>query len=101
MNRAERRRAKRAAEKPKTYVLTEDQIQQLKREATEQAFQMLLAIPALVLHDKFGFGQVRLDRFNHYAFGWVKAVQTGEVSIDAVIKLSEQETGYTITKQEG
>lgn len=100
MNRAERRRSKRTAEKPKTYVLTADQIEQMKADAIGQAFGMLLAIPNLVLHDKFGFGQVRLDRFNHYAFGWSKAVQKGEVSMDALLKLCEEETGYTIEKED-
>lgn len=92
MNRAERRRLGKS-EKQKTYVLTQDQIDQLKREATDAAFRQLLAIPTLVLHDKFGFGRVRLDRFEHYAWGWVHGIQKGEVSIEAVMALCEAETG--------
>lgn len=98
MNRAERRRAKRTAEKKRTYVLTDDQIRQLKFEAVKEAFTMLLAIPSLVLHDKFGFGRIRLDRFNYYALSWAKSVQNGEVSLDAVLELCEKEAGYIIKK---
>lgn len=100
MNRAERRRAKHTAEKPKTYVMTADQIEQLKFEAMEQAFTMLLAIPSLVLHDKFGFGRIRLDRFNHYALSWLKSVQKGEVSLEAVIALCKEEAGYAVIKED-
>ena len=100
MNRAERRRNKRTAEKPKTYTLTTDQIQQLKREAVEQAFTMLLAIPTIVLLDKFGFGRIRLDRFNHYALSWAKSVQEGEVSLEAVLALCKEEAGYTVIKED-
>ncbi len=100
MNRAERRRAKRTAEKPKTYVLTDDQIQQIKFEAMEYAFRMLLAVPSLVLHDKFGFGRIRLDRFNYYALSWLKSVQKGEVSLETVMTLCKEEAGYDVIKED-
>lgn len=98
MNRAERRRAGRTG-KTKTYVLTEDQIQQMKNEAVAEAVKMLLAIPMLVLHDKFGYGQIRLDRFLHYSMGWVRGIQNGEVSITEVVRLCEKETGLKIKEK--
>lgn len=99
MNRAERRRAKRTAEKPKTYVLTQDQIDQMKAEATAEAFKMLLSIPVIVLHDKFGFGRIRLDRFIHYALGWATDVQNGVVTLKEVMDLCEDEIGLKIMEK--
>lgn len=98
MNRAERRRAGIKA-KPKTRVLTEDQIQQIKNDTVTEAFTMLLSIPNLVLHDKFGFGKIRLDRFNYYALSWAKSVQAGEVTLKEVLDLCKNEAGITIKEK--
>lgn len=98
MNRATRRRLG-ITEKPKTRVLTEDQIRQMKNEAVNDAFKMLLSIPVLVLHDKFGYGHTRLDRFIHYAMSWVKDIQNGVVSIQEVVALCEEETGLKIKEK--
>ena len=98
MNRAERRRNARS-EKPKTYVLTEDQITKMKNDAVSEAMLALLTIPVVVLHDKFGFGQVRLDRFTHYVYGWLDSVQTGEVAFSELQKICEAEAGFTIKRR--
>lgn len=57
MNRAQRRKA--GVKKPEpTYNMSAQQIAGLKKEATNEAvnaaFVLMLAIPAMVLHDKFG-----------------------------------------------
>lgn len=98
MNRSERRKQGKSAPKPKTYVLTEDQIVKIKNDAVDEAMVMLLTIPVVVLHDKFGFGQLRLDRFTHYAFSWINSVQTGEVKMSELVKICEDEAGFTVTK---
>ena len=98
MNRAERRRNAKQ-EKPKTYVLTEDQIVKMKNDAVSEAILALLTIPVIVLHDKFGFGQIRLDRFTHYCFGWLNSVQNGEVSFSDLQKIAETEAGFKITRR--
>lgn len=98
MNRAERRRNARQ-EKPKTYVLTEDQITKMKNDAVKDAVLALLTIPVVVLHDKFGFGQIRLDRFTHYMYGWLDSVQNGEVSFSELQKIAETEAGFKITRR--
>lgn len=98
MNRAERRRSA-VQQKPKTYVLTEDQITKIKNDAVSEAILALLTIPVIVLHDKFGFGQIRLDRFTHYCFGWLNSVQSGEVSLSELQKISEAEAGFKIMRR--
>ena len=58
MGRAEQRRAEREAQKgKKTYTLTQEQIDKIKddavKEASDVAFLLMLAIPVMVLHDKW------------------------------------------------
>lgn len=58
MGRAEQRRAEREAQKgKKTYTLTQEQIDKIKddavKEASDIAFLLMLAIPVMVLHDKW------------------------------------------------
>jgi hypothetical protein len=96
MNRAERRRNAVTA-KPKTYVLTEDQIRKMKQdavnEATRKAFLMFLSIPVMVLHDKFGFRKVRLSRFMDYVLVWFESVQNDETRLAELVKICEEECG--------
>ena len=101
MNRAERRRsAKQEQAKRKTYVLTEEQIEKIKRDATMEAtrtsFIMFLSIPVMVLHDKFGFGKLRLNRFMHYAMIWFDSVYDNETPLIEIIKVAEEECGIKI-----
>lgn len=96
MNRAERRKQKNASQ-PKTYVLTEDQIEKMKQdavnEATRKAFLMFLSIPVMVLHDKFGFGKQRLGKLMDYCLIWYEAVVQDEVRLMELVKIAENECG--------
>ncbi len=98
-NRAERRRQKRQ-EKPKVYMLTQDQIDQMKKdavdEATAKAFRMFMSIPLMVLHDKFGFGRIRGSRFMDYVLIWYESIQRGETSLAEIIKIAEDLTGVKV-----
>lgn len=98
MNRAARRRAG-ITGKPKTYVLNADQIRQIKEEARNEAFKMLLSIPMLVLHDKFQFDKTDMDRYVHYAMSWATDIQNGVVSLKEVLDLCEEETGLKIKEK--
>jgi hypothetical protein len=108
-NRAERRRAEKAAQKAdKMYHLTQGQLDKTINDAIEQAkeeavkiaipmvFQMFMTIPSTVLHDKFGFGQVRLDRFMHYCMVWYEALQNGEVTIAELRQMAEEACGVRV-----
>lgn len=100
MNRAERRKHKLSAAAPKTYVLTEDQINKLKRDAMNEAmrktFLMFMSIPVMVLHDKFGFGKVRLERFMHYAVMWFESVHNDETRLAELVKIAGDECGIRV-----
>lgn len=108
-NRAERRRAEKAAKKAEVvYHLTQAQIDKLVNDAIEQAkheavniaipktFQMFMCIPATVLHDKFGFGQVRMDRFMRYVMVWYEALQNGEVTVAELRQMAEDACGVRV-----
>lgn len=100
MNRAERRRSAKQQAKPKTYVLTEDQIEKMKYdavdEATRKAFLMFLAIPVIVLHDKFGFGKQRLGKLMDYMLVWYEAIMHDEVRMMELVKVAEKECGISV-----
>lgn len=96
MNRKERRKAGKT-EKVAVYNLTADQIDQLKQEAVDEAalvaFKMFMAVPIMVLHDKFGFGSLRAQRFMDYAMIWYESVQKNETSLKEIMKIAEELTG--------
>lgn len=94
MNHQERKLAKRAAKSAPTYTLTADQIQALKqdaydkaweeynsrieavkKEATDRAFRAAIAVPMVVVHDKLGFGVVRANRFLDWMLTWLRAIE--------------------------
>lgn len=99
MNRAERRRNARQ-EKPRTYVLTDDQITKLKQdaafEATRRAFLMFMSIPVMVLNDKFSFDKQQLDTFMDYALIWFDSVQSNETPLVELVKIAEKECGINV-----
>lgn len=107
-NRAERRRQGRS-DKPAVYMYTQEQIDKMIQdavekelkdirekatdEATRTAFQMFMSIPAMVLHDKFGFGKIRGSRFMDYAMIWYESVMTGETTLKEIMGIAEKLTG--------
>lgn len=103
MNRSQRRKAGKA-DRPKTYILTHDQIDRMKLEAVNEAaltaFRMFMAVPIMVLHDKFGFGRIRGQRFMDYAVIWYESIQNGETSLEEIMRLAEELTGVKVVKED-
>lgn len=100
MGRRERRAAARKSGSKmtpvRTYTVTDAELKKIKDEAVDEALRMLLSIPVLVLHDKFGFGKVRLDRFLSGVNTWIKAVHQDEDTMTEVFKTAQAEAGYEI-----
>lgn len=106
MSRAERRRSAREEQKKQnTYVLTQAEIDDIKRQATEvatrRAFLMFMAIPVMVLHDKFGFRKQRLGRFMDYAMVWFESIHNNETKLQELVKIAEAECGIQVLNHEG
>ena len=91
MNRAQRRAA--GSPKEPTYTLTRSQIQQMKKDCTEEAvdtaFKLMLCIPTMVIHDKFSkimkkegrletFVDLVLDLYDSYNRDFIKLEELEE-----------------------
>ena len=131
LNRKQRRKAG-ITEKPKTYNMTEAQIEKIKADAVREAnaeiqrlraenealrltlmkrkseimakavhdaFMLFMSIPIMVLHDKFGFGKIRFDRFIHYVLVWYESVQSGETAIEHIVEIAESVSGIKFVKE--
>jgi len=108
MNRAERRKAGKQ-NKPAVYMYTQDQIDKMIQDAvakelagmrekavdtaTRTAFRMFMSVPVMVLHDKFGFGRIRGQKFMDYAMIWYESVMKGETDLKEIMKIAEDLTG--------
>ena len=102
MNRAERR-ANGIKRKEPTYNLNESQILKIKQDAASKgcdlAFGLMLAIPVMVIHDKYPklmrkegreetFANLCLELYDHYDKGYV--------SLDDLAQCLYEETGMSL-----
>lgn len=61
--------------------------------AAEIAVDALLVIPAYILHDTFGFGNKRIEKFiNEFKRLWT-LVKEGKVKLETLIESLDAETG--------
>ena len=115
MGRDERRKNKDKT-KPKTYVMTEEQIEFIKKmaaeeaikneldkriasikaEATDNVMALMLSVPIVILRDKFAFGRIRIDRFLGYATTWIKAINNDSSTLKELIQIAYDEAGYEV-----
>lgn len=103
MKRAEIRRVHREQGKnSKIYHMTAAQIQSLKEEATKdaagQAFVLMMGLPLIVLHDKFGYGRKRLQRFGDELMNQYESFDEGYITLNDLLETIEEETGIKITE---
>lgn len=100
MNRQERRKLQKQhgarIAPPRVYTLTDADLQRIESKAVDDALRALLAIPVMVLHDKYGFGEVRLGRFMGYVNTWIKAIHEDENTLAELVELAEKEAGFKI-----
>ena len=104
MNRAERRRAKKAGipvkKEPVVNIKAAD-VQKIKqdasKEAADKAFLLMLGLPVMVLHDKFGlWDPVRCERFTDAVLELYDSFEKGYVSLEDIHLTLKEETGITI-----
>lgn len=107
MNRAQRRAAKKRGEHikaPATYNMSEDVLKHLTQEAYKQgrdhnlddtlveATMHCIAISLKVLHEQYGYGPKRLERF---ANSWLQEYNEGEMSIQEIEHWCWEYGGFT------
>ena len=90
--------------KTPTYNMSLAQIQQMKanaaREAVQSVIELTLGLPTMILHDKFGFGQVRLNRFLDETMALYQEYEEGRLSLEDVRDALWDEGGYKIQRKE-
>lgn len=92
MNRSQRRKS--GNRKPVN--INKAQLHRAKEEATKKAVNTLLVevmcISVWALHNRFGWGSVRLERFLNEFFETEKDLEDGRISFDDIKKTVEEET---------
>lgn len=99
MNR-QQRRANGIKGANRTYVLTDEQITKIKtdaaREAMDIAFIAMLSLPLITLHDKFGFGKQRLEKFADGLLSEWRCFDEGYITLDVLKKILKDEAGIEV-----
>lgn len=102
MNRQERRRLGIRKKDPMVSIKQSD-IDRMKEEAAEKgckmAFNLMLVIPSMVIHDKFGSlmkKDGRLERFVDMCMEEYKCYEEGYVTLEDMAKILEDEAGIKI-----
>lgn len=102
MNRQERRRLGIKKKDPMVSIKQTD-IDRMKEEATEigckMAFSLMLAVPSMVIHDKFGSlmkKDGRLERFIDMCMEEYKCYEEGYVTLEDMAKILEDEAGIKL-----
>lgn len=102
MNRQERRRLGIIKKDPMVSIKQSD-IDSMKEEATAKgcklAFNLMLALPAMVVHDKFGSlmkKEGRVEKFVDLCMEEYKCYEEGYVRLDETAKILKDEAGIEI-----
>lgn len=94
--------------KTPTYNMTLKQIEAERQKAWKDGFQkgkddsfdLMIALPMIILRDKYGFGAVRLERFIEQMIDVFEAVYDGYVSFSDLLETLKDETGIDIRRPE-
>ena len=68
-------------------------LDKIKKQATQEVFELLLAIPVSVLFDKFGFTPEQLEDFAERVLYLFDSFQRGYVSIEGLRETLAEEAG--------
>lgn len=106
MNRAERRRQEREKSKQDATIrLKVGDVEAIKKDAvhqaTLQAFELMVGLPCLVLHDKWGFGKQRLERFVWQCMDLLNAFNDGYLTVEDIHQALKDDCGVVIGKGAG
>lgn len=107
MNRAQRRKAG-IKKKTATYNFTQEQLRaaisegmeeykdKIREEVTNQALRVIAYVPLIVLHDKWGFGKKRLEKFLYEFAEQIDCLENKYVGFDDMIATIKEETGLNV-----
>ncbi len=100
--RADLRRTNREVQKQsKKYTLTNAEIDKIKKDAAEKAIDiamtLMLGLPVMVLHDKYGFREVRLKRFIDQVHELYDSYEKGLLTLKDIHDTLLEDVGITIS----
>ena len=68
----------------------------MKLDAIDKALERINLLPLLVLRDKFGFGQVRLNRYIDHLIIAVEDFNQGRFTLEDIEKMLKEETNVFV-----
>lgn len=74
-------------------------LEEVRSACVDDCMDMLLAVPVLVLHDKFQFGKIKLNRFLSGVHTWIKAIHDDENTLAEVVKTAMDEADYVLDSE--
>ena len=80
--------------------LTYRDLEKIKRDAVDRALVGVSLIPLLILRDKFGFGQVRLNRFIDNFLTAVDDLNHKRFTLEDIEKMLEEEANIVFEKED-
>lgn len=94
--------------KTPTYQMTLEQIEAERRKSfddgfrkgKDDSFDLMVALPMIILRDKYGFGATRLEKFTDYMIEVFDSIGEGYVSFSDLLNALKDETGIDIRKPE-
>ena len=105
VNRAERRKSQKKGQavlKEPVINIKYSDIQKIKKEAAKEAGEiallLMLSIPVTVLHDKWGFGKVRIERFTDQVLDLYDSFEKDYVTLEDLKQCLLEEAGITIER---
>lgn len=70
------------------------------KQATDDIVRTLIAIPVMVLHDKWGFGQKRLERFVEQLVEVLDSYERGYITMDDLMQALRDEAGIDLRERQ-
>jgi hypothetical protein len=106
LNRQQRRQKKKEGVQPKKEPVINikySDLVKIKKEAAKEAGEiallLMLSIPVTVLHDKWGFGKVRIDRFTDQVLDLYDSFEKDYVTLEDLQQCLLEEAGITIERK--
>lgn len=105
LNRAERRRQNKAKLKTdKTINIKQSEVDKIKQDAKTQgideAFRIAMAMPLMVLHDKYEFGSKRCEDFIDHVFELYDSLISGYITFNDMQQTILDELGINLVIKE-
>lgn len=106
MNRQQRRQKNKEGIQPKKEPVINikySDLQKIKKEAAQEAGEiallLMLSIPVTVLHDKWGFGKIRIERFTDQVLDLYDSFEKDYVTLEDLKQCLLEEAGITIERK--